>query len=70
MRTIRTLSLNSSPDGGLQIIMIRKLKSGQYRIYSRTRDPRTGKRHNLGTFRTREEAEAHERAIQYFKRQG
>ena len=50
--------------------MIRKLKSGEYRIYSRKRDPRTGKRRNLGTFRTREEAEAHERAIQYFKRHG
>jgi len=48
--------------------MIRKLKSGKYRLYSRKNDPKTGKRRNLGTFNTREEAEAHERAVQYFKR--
>jgi hypothetical protein len=48
----------------LQIVVIRKLKSGQYRIYSRTSDPRTGKGRNLGTFPIRKEAEAHERAIQ------
>jgi hypothetical protein len=48
--------------------MIRKLKSGQYRLYSRKVDPRTGKRRNLGTFNTREEAERHERAVQFFKR--
>jgi hypothetical protein len=50
--------------------MIRKLKSGQYRLYSRKRDPRTGKRKNLGTFDTREAAERRERAVQYFKRGG
>ena len=50
--------------------MIRKLKSGKYRLYSRKQDPKTGKRRNLGTFNTREEAERHERAVQYFKRQG
>jgi hypothetical protein len=48
--------------------VIRKLKSGQYRLYSRKVDPRTGKRRNLGTFNTREEAERHERAVQFFKR--
>jgi hypothetical protein len=47
--------------------MIRKLKSGKYRLYSRKIDPRTGKRRNLGTFDTREEAEQHERAVQFFK---
>lgn len=47
--------------------MIRKLKSGQYRIYSRKIDPKTKKRRNLGTFETRAAAEKHERAIQYFK---
>jgi len=47
--------------------MIRKLKSGEYRLYSRKRDPRTGKRRNLGTFATREKARAHERAVQFFK---
>jgi hypothetical protein len=50
--------------------MIRKLKSGQYRLYSRKKDPRTGKRRNLGTFPTRQAAEKHERAVQFFKRRG
>jgi hypothetical protein len=48
--------------------MIRKLKSGQYRLYSRKLDPKTGKRKNLGTFDSREAAEKHERAVQFFKR--
>ncbi|MGA3103340.1 MAG: hypothetical protein ABSD53_02600 [Terriglobales bacterium] len=48
--------------------MIRKLESGQYRLYSRKKDPKTGRRRNLGTFSTRKAAEAHERAVQYFKR--
>ena len=48
--------------------MIRKLKSGECRLYSRKLDPRTGRRRNLGTFATREAAERHERAVQYFKR--
>jgi len=48
--------------------MIRKLKSGKYRLYSRKPDPKTGKRKNLGTFDTREAAEKHERAIQFFKK--
>ena len=47
--------------------MIRKLKSGQYRLYSRKINPQTGKRRNLGTFNTRQEAEQHERAVQFFK---
>jgi hypothetical protein len=47
--------------------MIRKLKSGSYRLYSRKLDSRTGKRRNLGTFATRAQAERHERAVQYFK---
>ena len=50
--------------------MIRKLKSGQYRLYSRKINPRTGKRRNLGTFPTRAKAVKHERAVQYFKRHG
>jgi len=50
--------------------MIRKLKSGQYRLYSKKKDPRTGKRRNLGTFKSRAAAEKHERAVQFFKRQG
>jgi hypothetical protein len=48
--------------------VIRKLKSGQYRLYSRKINPRTGKRRNLGTFPTREAAERHERVVQFFKR--
>jgi len=49
--------------------VIRKLKSGEYRLYSRKLNPKTGKRRNLGTFPTRAAAERHERAIQFFKRQ-
>jgi hypothetical protein len=48
--------------------MIHKLKSGEYRLYSRKVDPKTGKRRNLGTFSTRAKAEKHEREVQYFKR--
>jgi hypothetical protein len=48
--------------------MIRKLKSGEYRLYSRKINPKTGKRRNLGTFKSRAAAEKHERALQYFKR--
>jgi hypothetical protein len=52
------------------IRVIRKLASGKYRLYSKRKDPKTGKRRNLGTFRTRAGAERHERAIQLFKRRG
>jgi hypothetical protein len=48
--------------------MIRKLVNGRFRLYSRKKDAKTGKRRNLGTFRTRAAAEKHERAVQYFKR--
>ena len=50
--------------------MIRKLKDGRYRLYSRKKDPKTGKRRNLGTFKTREAARKHEKAVQFFKRRG
>ena len=50
--------------------MIRKLKSGKYRLYSRKVNPKTGKRRNLGTFASRAAADRHERAVQFFKRQG
>jgi len=50
--------------------VIRKLKSGKYRLYSRTKNAKTGKRRNLGTFSSRKAAEAHERAVQYFKGRG
>jgi hypothetical protein len=55
-------------NGGLNVI--RKLASGGYRLYSRKKDPKTGKRRNLGTFKTRAAAEKHERAVQFFKRRG
>jgi len=48
--------------------MIRKLADGRYRLYSRKKNPATGKRRNLGTFTTRKAAEKHEREVQYFKR--
>lgn len=48
--------------------MIRKLASGKYRLYSRKKNPRTGKRRNLGTFNSRAAAQKHERDVQYFKR--
>jgi hypothetical protein len=50
--------------------MIRKIRSGEYRLYSQKKDPKTRKRRNLGTFKTREAAEKHERVVQYFKRRG
>jgi hypothetical protein len=49
--------------------MIRKLKSGEYRLYSKKKDAKTGRRKNLGTFRSRAAAEKHEKAVQFFKRQ-
>jgi hypothetical protein len=52
------------------MVMIRRLKSGEYRLYSRKINPKTGKRRNLGTFVTRKAAEKHEREVQYFKRAG
>jgi hypothetical protein len=48
--------------------VIRKLKTGEYRLYSSKKNAKTGKRRNLGTFRTRKAAQQHERAVQYFKR--
>ncbi|HSE63848.1 MAG TPA: hypothetical protein VLG15_09590 [Thermoanaerobaculia bacterium] len=48
--------------------MIRRLASGQYRLYSRKKDPKTGKRKNLGTFKSLAAAKKHERAVQFFKR--
>jgi hypothetical protein len=62
-RLSRALCLHSA-------VMIRKLANGQYRLYSRKPDPKTGKRRNLGTFDSREAAEKHEREVQFFKRRG
>jgi len=52
------------------MVMIQKLKSGKFRLYSRKTDAKTGKRKNLGTFTSRPAAEKHEREVQYFKRRG
>jgi hypothetical protein len=49
--------------------MIHKLKTGEYRLYSRKLNPKTGKRRNLGTFKTLEAAKKHERQVEFFKRQ-
>jgi len=48
--------------------MIRKLSAGKYRLYSRKKNPKTGKRRNLGTFGSKRAAQQHEREVQYFKR--
>jgi hypothetical protein len=50
--------------------MIRKLSTGEYRLYSRKKNPSTGKRRNLGTFKSLAAAQKHERDVQYFKRHG
>jgi hypothetical protein len=50
--------------------MIRKLKDGRYRLYSRKINPKTGKRRNLGTFNSKTAAQKHERDVQYVKRAG
>jgi hypothetical protein len=52
----------------IHISMIRKLKSGEYRLYSRKKNEATGKRRNLGTFDSLEKAKQHEREVQYFKK--
>ena len=54
----------------MEAMVIRKLKSGEYRLYSRKADARTGRRRNLGTFSSRAAAERHERQVQFFKRRG
>ena len=65
-----SVQFKASAIGLTEVAMIRKLKSGQYRLYSRKIDPKTGRRRNLGTSPTRAKAEKHERVVQYFKRHG
>jgi hypothetical protein len=69
---VRNLLARSAPGWSAKraAIMIRKLASGEYRLYSRKKDPKSGRRRNLGTFKTRKAAEQHERAVQFFKRRG
>jgi hypothetical protein len=62
------LTAGELPSPLSEVGMIRKLKSGKYRLYSRKKDPKTCKRRNLGTFDSKAAAEKHEREIQYFKR--
>jgi hypothetical protein len=50
--------------------MIRKLGPRKYRLYSLRKNPRTGKRRNLGTFTSRAAALRHERQVEFFKRRG
>ncbi|HXJ29948.1 MAG TPA: hypothetical protein VNG35_04890 [Gemmatimonadales bacterium] len=50
--------------------MIRKLGARKYRLYSLSKNPKTGKRRNLGTFTSRAAALRHERQIEFFKRRG
>ncbi len=66
----RAPTQNAGRRNAQETLVIRKLPSGGYRLYSRKVDPKTGKRRNLGTFRTRAEAQRHERAVQFFKRRG
>jgi hypothetical protein len=63
----RTLT-TSLAGGSIPVLMIRKLKSGEFRLYSRKKDASTGKRRNLGTFNSLEKAKQHEREVQYFKK--
>jgi len=65
-RAARALSVRRT----LGVPVIRKLADGRYRLYSRKKDPKTGKRRNLGTFNSLAAAKQHERAVQFFKRQG
>ena len=50
--------------------MIRKLANGKYRLYSRKKNAKTGKRRNLGTFNSLAAAKKHEREVEFFKRRG
>jgi hypothetical protein len=67
-RDVRLTGIPIATNEQRRLSVIRRLKSGKYRLYSRKKDSKSGKRRNLGTFDTREEAEKHERAVQYFKR--
>jgi hypothetical protein len=71
MRTSPSDSCANAPDDKSHLKrMIRKLKSGEFRLYSRKKDAKTGRRKNLGTFSSLAAARKHERAVQYFKRAG
>jgi hypothetical protein len=65
--TFHNQSDKSSTSVATEVVMIEKLAQGGYRLYSRKLNPKTGKRRNLGTFKTRAAAEKHEREVQFFK---
>jgi hypothetical protein len=67
MRVARGIAVPATREARREQAMIRKLKSGEYRLYSVKRDAKTGRRRNLGTFASLEAAKRHERAVQYFK---
>ena len=67
---LRTRDSRAGRWGNTNFTMIRKLKSGGYRLYSRKKNPKTGRRRNLGTFKSLGAAQKHERAVQFFKRGG
>jgi hypothetical protein len=69
-RSQNRVAWSNSHSGARATAMIRKMSSGEFRLYSRKKDPKTGRRRNLGTFKTRAAAQKHERAVQYFKRAG
>jgi hypothetical protein len=52
----------------MEVFVIRRIAGGKFRLYSRKKNPKTGKRRNLGTFSSQGAAEKHERAVQFFKR--
>jgi len=62
----------SAPDGRIQhpIRCDSQTQIREFRLYSRKKDARTGKRRNLGTFSTMEKAKQHEREVQFFKKRG
>ena len=70
IKAITPFAALSTLDSGAELAMIRKLKSGEYRLYSRKKDSRTGKRRNLGTFKSLAAAKKHEREVQFYKRRG
>jgi len=57
--------MTESDSGHLDEI-IKKLANGKYRLYSKKKNPKTGKRRNLGTFDSPEAAEKHERHVKRF----
>jgi hypothetical protein len=67
---LRQLSFNDRNHKFGARALIRKLKSGEYRLYSRKKNSKTGRRRNLGTFSTLKKAKAHERAVQFYKHGG